>query len=298
MGDRGTELRSRLDEVPSGGATPRLALLGFDVVMRVPDPTLAAYLTELYAPLRVPGVATSVLTLSQRGSGDDTRYAVHLDATRVVTTPAPSVAFHYLLWEANRQAIDRTRGSVLVHAAAAAADGMAVVLAGPMGAGKSTLVAALVQSGLGYLTDEVVALDPVSGEVLPYPKYLSLGGALAGLAPAPPSGIGPFLGDQQLAAPDAIRPGAVSGPGRPRLVVFPRYERGATAQVEPLRPAEALSMLAQHAFHIEEDGPRTLEVLARTVEASACFRLVSGDVEGATAALLRLVGSVRTPVGS
>jgi hypothetical protein len=75
-------------------------------------------------------------------------------------------------------------------------------------------------------------------------------------------------------------------------VVAPRYERGAATAIEPLRAAEALSTLAQHAFHIERDGQRTLDVLARMVEASSCYRLVSGDVTEATNALLDLIDAV------
>jgi hypothetical protein len=297
MADRATAVRGLLDAYPAGGSTPRLRLLGFDVVIRVPDGALAEHLAGLYAPMQDDGEAEHVLTLSTTGNADGSGvWSVHLDATRVLATPAPSIACQHLLWEANRQAIDRTRDLVLVHASAAVFDGVAILLPGPMGAGKSTLVAALVREGFGYLTDEVVALDPLSGLVVPYPKYLSLDGALAGLVPEAPEPIRRFLGDQRLVAPDTIRSGAVATAAPPRLVVAPRYERGAATTIEPMRPAEALATLAQHAFHVEADGQRTLDVLARTVEASSCHRLVSGDVEAATAALLALAGSVREPV--
>jgi hypothetical protein len=293
MVDRATELRRRLDELPAAGETPRLALLDFDVVMRTPSPELAEYLTGLYAPLHAAGTAQHVLTLSTTGTADVPGvWSVHLDATRVISTPAPSVAFHYLLWEANRQAIDSTPDRVLVHASAAVAGDVAILFPGPMGAGKSTLVAALVREGLGYLTDEVVALDPVTGLVRPYPKYLSLGGALAHLVPEPPAAVRHFVGDQSLVPPDGLRPGAVSAAARPRIVVAPRYERGATTSIEPLRPAAALSVLAQHAFHIADDGQRTLDVLARVVRESSCFELVSGDVAEATTSLLAVIEDV------
>jgi len=288
MADRSARLRHRLDEYPAGGETPRLELLGFDVVMRVPNEELAAYLTELYAPMVTPGRAEHVLTLSSSAG----LWSVHIDATRVLSTPAPSVAFSYLLWEANRRAIDATTVAVPVHASAAVFDGGAIVLPGPMGAGKSTLVAALVRAGLGYLTDEVAAFDPVTRAIVPYPKYLSLGPELAHLLAAPPESVRPFIGDQTLVPPDVLRPGAAAPAAVPRLVVAPRFERGAAATIEPLRPAEALSTLAQHAFHIEQDGPRTLDVLAGVVEQASCYRLVSGDVEEATALLLDLIDEV------
>ncbi len=288
MAEPVSRLRRLIDEIPARGETPRLSLLDFDVVMRVPDEDLARYLTELYAPMRTSGTAAHVLTLSSRQGF----WSVHLDATRVLSTPAPSIAFSYLLWVANRQAIEATTGPVLVHTSAATSGDAAIVLPGPMGAGKSTLVAALVRAGLGYLTDEVVAFEPSSGVIRPYPKYLSLGSEFAPQVTPLPESLRVFVGDQTLVPPDALRPGAVAPAARARLIVSPRYERGATAAIEPLGGAEALSMLAQHAFHVERDGQRTLEVLAEVVECSSCYRLVSGTVEEATAALLELIDAL------
>ena len=127
---------------------------------------------------------------------------------------------------------------------------------------------------------------------MPYAKYLSLGPSFAALMPPHPESVRAFIGDQILVPPAAIQSGALGAPARPRLVVAPRYERGATTVIEPLRPAEALSTLAQHAFHIERDGQRTLDVLTRVVESSSCYRMVSGDIGEATAALLELISSV------
>jgi hypothetical protein len=286
--DARVTVRRLLDASTVGASTPALGLLDFDVVVRVPEPALAEHLTRLYAPLVLelaPADAAHRLTLTAGATG----YEVHLDATRLLATPARSIAFQALLWHANRQAIDRSQASVLVHASAAAHAGTALVMPGPMGAGKSTLVAALVRAGLDYLTDEVVAIDPGSGLVRPYPKYVSLAGDRAADAPA---AVREYLGDAALVAPDALRPGAAARePARPRFVVAPRYEPGATAALAPMRPAAALAALAQHAFHLETDAARTLEVLADLVSGSACFELVSGDVPGATRLLLELVGA-------
>jgi hypothetical protein len=277
-----------LDGSAVGARTPPLALLDFDVVVHVPDAALAGHLTRLYEPLAHAEAnleGAHWLTLSAATVG----YEVHLDAVRLLRTRAKSIAFQSLLWHANRQAIEHSHDSVLVHAAAAAFAGTALVLPGPMGAGKSTLVAALVRSGLAYLTDEVVAIDPGSGLIRPYPKYVSLAGDRAGAAPP---AVREYLGDASLVPPDALRPGAAARePATPRFVVTPRYEPGATAALEPLRPAAALAALAQHTFHLETDAARSLEVLASVVEQSACYQLVSGDVPSATSLLLHLVGA-------
>lgn len=301
MAEAGVAARRLLDAYPWAGTTSRLALLGFDVELRATDADMVTLLRDLYAPLRVPGPAEHVLSISStrqdpRSAG--ARWEVHLDGVRLIRTEAASIAFRHLLFEANRHAIDGTPDLVLVHASAAVLDGRAIVMPGPMGAGKSTLVAALVDAGLGYLTDEVVALDPATGVVVPYPKYISLGPALAHLVPDPAVEIRAILGDQRLVSPEAIRPGAVAAAALPRVVVFPRYERGAATAVTRLHPAAALSTLAQHAFHLDHDGPRVLATLATTVERSSCFEMVSGDVNEARDALLALLDGAREPVRS
>ena len=301
MAEAGEGVRRLLDSYAWAGTTSRLALLGFDVEIRATDAGLAQLLTDLYAPLRVPGTAEHVLSISSTApppAAGSTRWEVHLDGTRLIRTEAASIAFRHLLFEANRHAIDDTPDLVLVHASAAVVDGRAIVMPGPMGAGKSTLVAALVRAGLGYLTDEIVALDPATGVVVPYPKYLSLGPALAHMVPEVRAGLRTVVGDQRLVSPEALRLGAVAPPAPPRVVVFPRYERGATTAVSRLRPAAALAALAQHAFHLDRDGPRVMATLAAMVERSSCFEMVSGDVDEARDALLALVDGAREPARS
>ncbi|MGH1523874.1 hypothetical protein ACRAWC_07465 [Leifsonia sp. L25] len=86
-----------------------------------------------------------------------------------------------------RSLIDLSTGQgLLFHAAAAVrADGRAILLVGPSGAGKTTAITRLACPH-GYLTDET-ALVGADGRVLPYPKPLSVergGPAKAQLAPA------------------------------------------------------------------------------------------------------------------
>ncbi len=60
-------------------------------------------------------------------------------------------------------------GLIWLHAAAASMDGAAVLLAGPAGTGKSTLLVQLVNRGWDLLADDAVALRPDRREALPLP---------------------------------------------------------------------------------------------------------------------------------
>src|SRR6202012_2170550 len=81
---------------------------------------------------------------------------------------------------------------LLFHAGGVEADGTGVLLPGASGAGKSTLVAGLVRGGLGYLTDELAALDLATRTLVPYGKRLT---AKPGSF-AVPSDMGPAAGHE------------------------------------------------------------------------------------------------------
>lgn len=70
--------------------------------------------------------------------------------------------------EVAEHAVDR----VFVHAAVVACGDRALLLPGPSFAGKSTLAAALLDTGLGYLSDEYAVLD-AAGSVYAYPRPLT-----------------------------------------------------------------------------------------------------------------------------
>lgn len=106
------------------------------------------------------------------------------------------------------------------------ADGLLVV-PGASGHGKTTLVAACLRAGLGYVSDEVLAVDRVTGAVHAFPRPLALGHevwTVLGLDP----GTRPSPGGERLVPVTTLGqlglPGPVGhvlltvrGPDRPRL---------------------------------------------------------------------------------
>src|SRR5205814_651344 len=107
----------------------------------------------------------------------------------MVSVATRSDAVAWLQYDINQRAV--TSGlhyHLILHAAAAASSGRAVLLPGRSGAGKSTLVATLVARGLEYLTDDASVVDLVDGTVVPYPKPISV---LPGALPVPELEAGP-----------------------------------------------------------------------------------------------------------
>ena len=284
----------RSDILGSSGwfQSSRVRLLEYDVAIHSDHPAVIDLIDELYEPLAVPGPARSALMIGAATYRGEPGYFTALDGEILVRSTAPSIAFAHLLFEANQQAIERSRGLIRLHAAAVTCEGRAIALPGPMGTGKSTLAAALVRRGLGYVTDEVVAIDPVTGRVRSYAKPVSLGVVPAALGPVswvPPRGSEPFLGSAAVFPAPVLGSWETTSPAL-STIVMPRYVEGAPTLIERVGAADALSQLAAHTFHLDEPG--TLATLAGVVGNVPTFTLTSGDLNGAVEAVLSVVDAV------
>ena len=111
------------------------------------------------------------LTATPGGAGT---FDVSRDDEPLARDQCPGDALGWVVWDVNRSAAETSGAHLLLHAGALDVGGTAVLLPGASGSGKSTLVAGLARAGLGYLTDELAALDLVDGHLLPYAKPITL----------------------------------------------------------------------------------------------------------------------------
>lgn len=259
---------------------------------------IGRFVEEMYEPFSVADEGPVTLYSITDGLSGTGPHALDIDEDRVVEGAKASRVLNYLTWHVNRSAIHSSNDRVLVHAAAAALDGVGVLMPAEMEAGKTTLVAGLVKSGFRYLTDEAAVIDPASLRLHPYPKPLSIDpgswSVLADLEPRVDSSTAAYLDVQWQVSPTRIRPTAVSGPVDAALVVFPRYMPGAETEIEPLVRSQAILTLLEQTFLFHSDGRRNLEVLGRFLERARCYRLVSGDLDEACRAVARLAGEARS----
>lgn len=83
-------------------------------------------------------------------------------------------SLRHLLLDQALPLIAAHEGDTVLHAACAAVDGRAVLLAGPAGAGKSTLIAHLMSNGWDLAADDAAAIRVQSSGVLVQPAYAGI----------------------------------------------------------------------------------------------------------------------------
>jgi hypothetical protein len=177
-----------------------------------------------------------------------------------------------------------SRDFLSIHAGAVAMNGAGLVLPAEMEAGKSTTTAALLEQGFDYLSDEAAPLDPITGNVYPFPKRIWLHQDALRFFP----GLIDRLGDREGLNGDLverfrerhIRPedlgATISGPTPVRWLVFLARDREGPPRLEPLPKAEAIARLAHNCFNLFRYQDRGVVLLSRVVEGAETLTLTGG----------------------
>ena len=74
-------------------------------------------------------------------------------------------------------------------------------------------------------------------------------------------------------------------PPHPALVVFPRFDRTAGVELEPVTKTRAFARLAVNSFNYHALGPDGFDALGQLVDESSCWQLRYSDLDGAIKAL-------------
>jgi HprK-related kinase A len=161
-------------------------------------------------------------------------------------------------------------------------------MTGESGAGKSTLAALLGERGWRLMGDEFALLDMASGDLMPFPRAVSLkNGAIRVMeAEVPAERFGPRLEDTPKGAIRHMRPNdaALSRMGAgatPSLILFPRF--GPAAAVRGVGKAEVFMRLTQASTNYVSLGRRGFDALTRLVESNPALAIDYPDTGTAVA---------------
>lgn len=151
-------------------------ILGTRFAVRSDDAEIAQRVEKLLFPFRIatiqPVRAKDLFALARTRPGDERHHAFR-DCKRVGRSESWTRVLDSFLGEINRRAIDEMT-YFGVHAGVMAVGARTIALPAASGAGKSTLVAACLQAGYQYVSDEALCMDYSTGLVVSYPKPLNL----------------------------------------------------------------------------------------------------------------------------
>jgi len=139
-----------------------------------------------------------------------------------------------------------------VHAGVVGWDGGILALPAESGGGKSTLTAALVRAGFGYLSDEALVIAD-SGAVVGYPKPFALSQWSAGSLGLKSDGA------ERLVTPDQLGGGFFAGEGRLTDLVLAEYGHDKTG-LHPLPRSQAVAALIRLSFNHYRDPERAFQL--------------------------------------
>ncbi|MCZ7600549.1 MAG: redoxin domain-containing protein [Gammaproteobacteria bacterium] len=101
-------------------------------------------------------------------------YVVSRNGADCFTAATPGELCTSLVGEIIYHLIENNSRELLIHAACLVRDDLGILLPGVSGSGKSTLCAWLISRGFGYLTDELVSIDPDTFEVDAFTRPLNI----------------------------------------------------------------------------------------------------------------------------
>ena len=191
-----------------------------------------------------------------------------------------SAALLHALWDIHQLVPKAARDFVNLHAGGLVRDGGALLLPASPDVGKSTLTVALMRSGFDYLSDEVGAIDPITGHAYPFPKRVSLDHDAVRFFPGLEGRLGDREGLTGRLAARFVRPedagSRVGGPAPIRWLVFPTADREGPPRLEPMARAEAVERMAENCFNLYRYGERGVILLARVARDAEALRLLGG----------------------
>ncbi len=266
----------------------------FAVRLKVREPALARALHQLYAdyPLadtdRVAQFC-EVAVLSERHwrGGFRRGFAIYSDRQLHGRSLDLPIALPSLEWTINWIVATTAHRYVMIHAAAVERDGLALLMPGDPGSGKSTLCAALIGRGWRLLSDEFGLLRPEDGLLVPMPRPISLKnqsielirGATPGMRFSAVIGGTP-KGNVTLAAPPPVDIRRQHEPARPRWIVFPAWRQDQAAPtLQPLTATEAFVEINDNAINYEIAGEAGFRAVRGLAETCAAYRLSFGSLE-------------------
>ena len=239
--------------------------LGATLLIAVPDPLLSAEISRVLAPLAEAGVDVGAGrgVLAYQIQGTDKGFDLSVNGRTLARHMSRAVCLRTLLSDCNASPLDFVDDALVLHASGARIDGQLFVFPGVSNAGKSTLVAQLVQRGHGYLTDEAVAVHVDTLQAEHYHKAICVDPGAHSLFPELEPERNETSDDTWDIDPRLFGPGILTGGGDISALVFPIFRPNTEASLRPIDPIETMHRLLRNSFDFSLLGQAGFAALIR-----------------------------------
>lgn len=200
----------------------------------------------------------------------------------------------WLFWDVHDVVGKLARDFLLIHSGAVSIGGRAVLIPADMDVGKSTLTTALLHAGAEYLSDELGAIDPVTGSIYPYPKRITLDEEALPFFPGLAERLGDRAGAMSSLIQRYVRPedcgASVARPAPLGAVIFPSADREGPPRLEALGAGEAAIGLARNSRNLFRYGDRGVVLLGAITAGAQAYALHGGTPAERAEAILDRIG--------
>ena len=275
-------------------ATYDVGLAAETVRVEADDANAARILEFLCAPMTRPTARDPAVTFRLGAATTPGAMAIYRDDVMLYHGRSETSVATIFLERILDHLIRTCTNGILLHAAAVARDGKALVLAGKTGAGKTTLATWLVRRGFDYLSDELLCLDTQATSVNGFARPLHLkrparalfAGAIDmdGGAAVMESPLGVHVSPARLGA-------RVAHSACPRALVLPAYRAGARFHLRSVSKAQAASRLMGCLVNARERPQHGFDDVLSLVQAAPAFAMTYSGLEEAGAQLETMLRS-------
>jgi hypothetical protein len=200
--------------------------------------------------------------------------------------PTEEEALSDFHWSVTHHASQVRSGTASFHAGLVGFGNRSVLIPGDSGSGKSSLTVACCLLGAGYGGDDLAFLDLPSSSLMPFPLAPALN--VEGLNRLEESAHSSVilkcgLWQEEKEVRCYLDPRRCAGGGMKAapasLVAFRSTDYSGPGRLVPLKPAEALRRLYEHAGFVWDDRAAAFEAVGRAVEAASSFEAVGDTSE-------------------
>ena len=263
-------------------------------------PVIASGIESLYSDFSLANseefvdydVAVLFSSLLQRMRG---KVEFLFDKRRPFDVITSGQAYAFLEWGLNWCVSLHSNEYLKLHAAAVSRDNFTIIMPGIPGAGKSTLCAALGLSGWRILSDEHAMIDPISTQITPLCRPVSLKNesievikSFSSRAVFGPTSEQTHKGRVAHMKADLHPDSHDTNTLKASTMIFPTYSKDEIQRLSPRRRTDSFILAAYHSFNYSLLGDTGFEIMKKLINSLDCYNLVYHDLDWAVQALDQL----------